>query len=327
MTRDRIVRWGILGAGNIAHRFAASLQFCDDCILVAVSGRNIEKLDAFVKEYPCKKEYVGYEYLLADSEIDAVYLALPHGMHKEWAVKAMLAGKAVLCEKPAALNQEEVKEIASVSRQTECLFMEAMKSRFEPAYYELKKRIQSGLIGTLQSIDTSICFLLPPEMKGKTYHFDPVQGGALLDSGIYCASLLLDYFHGTPDITIMDARMERSVNVYVNACCQFNDGTGSLEVGFDRTLERRAVFRGTDGEIILPDLHRPHNFLTLKDDQEVEVSIPYIHDDFYPQIRHFTDLYLQGSKESSVMSLGDSENCAALLDQIKQKVMAYNHGI
>lgn len=327
MTEDKIVRWGILGAGNIAHRFAASLRFCDDCILTAISGRNIVKLDAFVKEYLCPKEYIGYENLLADPEIDAVYLALPHGMHSEWAIKAMQAGKAVLCEKPAALNQEEVKEIATVSRKTSCLFMEAMKSRFEPAYQELKKRIQAGSIGTLQSINTSICFLLPPEMKGKTYHFDSVQGGALLDSGIYCASLLLDYFHGSPRITILDARMEGTVDVYINAYCQFNDGSGSLEVGFDRILERKAVFCGSEGEIILPDLHRPQSFIILKDGQKKEISIPYIHDDFYLQIRHFTDLYLQGKTESPVMSLADSEKCAALLDQTKQKAITYSSGV
>ena len=109
-----MIRWGILGAGRIADRFAASLELEDNCTLYAISGRNEEKLNAFKEKHPCEKVYLSHEEMLKDPDIDAVYVAVPHHMHKEWSIKALNAKKPVLCEKPAALNEQEVIEI------TEC---------------------------------------------------------------------------------------------------------------------------------------------------------------------------------------------------------------
>ena len=104
--QSSIIRWGILGAGNIAYRFAASLKKEPGSILQAVSVRDPEKGKAFLKSHPAEKMYFRHEDLIQDPEVDALYIALPHGLHREWALKALDAGKAVLLEKPAGMNAE-----------------------------------------------------------------------------------------------------------------------------------------------------------------------------------------------------------------------------
>ena len=135
-----MVSWGILGAGNIAHRFAASLAHVEGARLVAASCRTLQKAETFLGEVPHESEaraYAGHEALLADPDVDAIYLALPHEFHHDWAIRALRAGKAVLCEKPAMLNAQEMAEVADVARETGCLFMEAMKPRFVPLYAQI----------------------------------------------------------------------------------------------------------------------------------------------------------------------------------------------
>ena len=161
-----MIRWGILGAGNIAHRFARSLQNEEDSILYAISGRSQEKLDVFQQEFPCEKTYVGHENMLNDDQVDAIYLALPHGMHKEWAIAALSRGIHVLCEKPAVLTEAEMKEIRKIlnpefninklkignksviMKENEFDFIHlAIKSRLKKEVKEIKKLYQATIDG------------------------------------------------------------------------------------------------------------------------------------------------------------------------------------
>ncbi|HIU02269.1 MAG TPA: Gfo/Idh/MocA family oxidoreductase, partial [Candidatus Onthocola gallistercoris] len=146
-----MINWGILGAGKIALRFAKSLESEPNSRLTAVSCRTQAKADAFAAEHGNCKAYAGHEKLLADPSIDAIYLALPHGLHHEWAIKALTSGKAVLCEKPAALSADQVKEMIHTASHSHRLFMEAMKPRFVPLYGHLKKLLSEGCIGELRS--------------------------------------------------------------------------------------------------------------------------------------------------------------------------------
>ena len=113
-----MIRWGILGAGNIAHRFAKSLASHEECELYAFSCRKEEKAKAFFAEYPCEKYYSGdscYSDMLEDPNIDIVYICVPHGLHARWAIEALSKEKAVLCEKPAVIRHEEMEAIKEAS--------------------------------------------------------------------------------------------------------------------------------------------------------------------------------------------------------------------
>lgn len=136
-----MVKWGIIGLGNIAARFAKSLQKSNEGILYAVASRNSNKSKKFATNFNAKKAYDNYEDLLNDANIDVVYIALPHDLHKEWAVNSLKKKKGVLCEKPVALCAKEMIEIQKAAIENKAFFMEAMKTRFLPAMEELKKVI------------------------------------------------------------------------------------------------------------------------------------------------------------------------------------------
>lgn len=186
-----MIRFGILGAGNIAHRFAASLAKVEGAELVAASRRTAEKAAAFLAEVPCAsgaRAYGDHEALLADPEVDAIYLALPHDLHHAWALRALDAGKVVLCEKPAMLSEAEAAEVTAAARERGLLFMEAMKTRFVPLHPHVVDAV--GALGLVARVHASLCNdALASYRTRDTYILGGGPGsGVLLDCGIYCAS-------------------------------------------------------------------------------------------------------------------------------------------
>ena len=343
------VRWGILGAGRIAHRFAASLAHDERCQLVAVSGRTPERVAAFAAAHGVAPErayadeaavgagavagaqaadaagadarsdgasFSPHARLLADKDIDAIYLALPHGLHRMWAIRALEAGKAVLCEKPAALTASETREIAAAAERTGGLFMEAMKTRFVPLYDEVRRLLGEGAIGELLRVETSLCNAMPPDALEGTYLLDGAQGGALLDCGIYCASWIEDLLPAPFAATARQVDMYRGVDAHVNAELVTSDGrTAVLECAFDRAKPRQAVLVGSAGRIVVEDLHRPQRLVLERQGCAGQViERPYVVDDFYGEVTHFTDLICSGTAESPVMPLAASVRCAEILD-------------
>ena len=312
------MNWGIIGAGNIAQRFCVSLKNEKDSVLYAISGRNREKLESFSVKNPCKKIYIDYEEMLSDHEIDIVYLALPNSMHFEYAQKALMAKKAVLCEKPAVLSGKEMREIADTARENRTLFMEAMKPRFTPLYKELKQELNSGLIGKIRNIDTHIFFLRPNTPS----HLDPIQGGIIADSGIYCASWYEDFCKG--------ARVRRSYvttyqgsSVYVRSEIDHNEAVCSvLEAGFDARRSSQATIFGDEGYVVIDDSHRPQKaFVCLNDKEVYTIERPYIYDDFYGEIHAMIECVKNGICDCQIMSLDASIGCHDLLDQIRESIV------
>lgn len=320
-----MIRWGILGAGNIAGRFAESLQNEPDSELVAVSVRSEEKGRAFVREHPAKRVHVGHEKLLADEEVDVIYLALPHGFHREWAVKALSAKKAVLCEKPAALSADEVREIAEAAESTGTFFMEAMKTRFVPAYRKLRTEIDYGVIGDIRRVETSLCNIFSFDEAHPTYHTQAGQGGALLDEGIYCANWLEDFLPGDWGVSRIERTVHEGVDAYTDAVLDFSGRTGRLECAFDREKPRQAVLVGEKGKIVVENLHRPVSYTVFLDGAEPrQETFSYEHDDFYSEIHHVVECLQSGKEQSGIMPLAASIRCAELLDSIRESEAADN---
>lgn len=313
--------WGILGAGNIARRFAASLAHEPEARLAAVSCRTAEKAQAFAAQYGAARAYGDYAALLADPQVQAVYLALPHGLHREWAIRAMRAGKAVLCEKPAGLCAADVAAMAQTARECGVLFMEAMKTRFVPLYGQIRALVDSGALGELTAVEASYCNAMPAELltpPGKTYHTQPEQGGALLDGGIYCANWLAEFLPGAVTRGRVVAGLRGGVDHYVDAALQIGGIPARLEAAFDRAKPRTATLRGTKGTLVVEELHRPQRAVLYRGGQAVQtLHAPYIVDDFYGQIHHFTECLREGRTESPVMPHAASLRCAQILDAVR----------
>lgn len=331
------IRWGIMGAGNIAHRFAASLGRVEGCELAAIAGRSAVKLDSFAREFPVPPErrYAdadgegegAYRSMVADPELDAVYLSLPHGMHARWACELLRAGKAVLCEKPATVSQAEARRVAECARETGSLFMEAMKMRFMPArdrVYELLASEELGAVTALTCVHR-IDYGAPPA----AYLLDPAQGGCLLDLGCYDVSWMCDLLDDPVSVESADVSW-RAVNAPLpdgsSARVDWSDDVrltaGGVPVHLDLSggaseYDAHALIECEHGEIEIPMLHRPLSLLVRRagaPDERVDAPCP---DDFHGEIAHFRDLMRTGANESPVMPLAVTVRNARVIDAIR----------
>jgi predicted dehydrogenase len=192
-----VIRWGIIGTGLIASTFAADLELTGSGTAVAVGSRREGSADAFGDRFGIPNRHVGYEALVADPEVDVVYVATPHPMHHEDALLALRAGKHVLVEKPFTMNAAEAEELAAEARARGLFLMEAMWARFVPHMVEVRRLLAEGALGDVVTViaDHGQWFAEDPAFR----LFAPeLGGGALLDLGIYpvsFASMAL----GTPD--------------------------------------------------------------------------------------------------------------------------------
>ncbi|MEV6878224.1 Gfo/Idh/MocA family oxidoreductase [Amycolatopsis sp. NPDC051128] len=182
------LRWGLLAAGTIAAHFAAGVEESKHGVLTAVAARSADRARDFAARFEIPKAYGSYEDLLADPDVDAVYVSTPHAMHKEWAIAAAEAGKHVLCEKPLTVTAAEAEEVIGAAREHDVFLMEAFMYRLHPQTRRLVELIASGAIGEVRAVDTTFSFDSNPEETARLG--DPaLGGGGILDVGCYCTSL------------------------------------------------------------------------------------------------------------------------------------------
>lgn len=191
------IRWGIWGTGAIAHSVSADFPLVKGAVLQAVASRTGEHAQRFAARYGVPKSYTGIEPLLNDSEVDVIYVATPNSRHMQDSVACMEAGKAVLCEKPFALNLAEAQKIAGTARQCKVFCMEAMWTRFIPAVIEVKRLIDSGAIGPVRLMQGNFAYPVPAGVDSRFFDAD-AGGGALLDRGVYLISLA-QHLLGAPE--------------------------------------------------------------------------------------------------------------------------------
>jgi len=184
--RDRVFRWGLLGTARINRAVIPPLRASQDNRLLAVASRDAARAAAYALEWGIERAHGSYEALLADEEIDAVYIPLPNHLHAEWAIKAAAAGKHVLCEKPLALRVDEVDAIEAAARKHGVVVAEAFMYRHHPQTTKLVELVRSGAIGELRVIRTAFSYSLYD--AGNIRLRTDVEGGALMDVGCYCVS-------------------------------------------------------------------------------------------------------------------------------------------
>jgi len=179
--------WGILGTGNIARKFAAQLPETPQAKLVAVGSRSADSAQRFVEEF-AGKAYAAYDRLLDDPNVEAVYVSLPNALHREWTIRALEAGKHVLCEKPMAVTTAEAEEMFAVAERHGRLLVEAFMYRCHPAIARLIETVRSGAVGQLKMIRTHFTFNRPHPADDVRYQ-PQLAGGSLMDVGCYCFNL------------------------------------------------------------------------------------------------------------------------------------------
>ena len=182
------VRWGILGLGRIAGRFAEDLPSSRTGRLVAVGSRDLAHAKSFADQHGADRSYGSYDELLADDGVDAVYIATPHPMHAQWAIRAAEAGKHVLCEKPLTVNHAEAMAVIEAARRHDVFAMEAYPYRCLPQTERLAELLRSGAIGTVHQLHASFAFASDGDPVNRLFRQD-LAGGGILDVGCYAVSM------------------------------------------------------------------------------------------------------------------------------------------
>lgn len=193
------IRWGIIGTGSIAGKFAEALAVLPDAELVAVGSRSTAAADAFAARFNVPRRHASYAALAEDTSVDALYVATPHPLHAENTLMGLAAGKPVLCEKPFTLNAREAATVVRFAREKKLLVMEAMWTRFLPPLVRLREMLAAGAIGAPRMLSADFGFRAAQQV-GRW--FDPaLGGGALLDVGVYPVSLASMIFGAPSQVT------------------------------------------------------------------------------------------------------------------------------
>ncbi len=254
---DRL-RWGILGTGNIAGQFATGVAASQRGVMTAVASRQLSSAIPFARIHAIAAAYGTYDELLNDPAINAVYISLPNSMHFEWTIKALRAGKHVLCEKPIAVTVAEAEEMFDVSRRQGRALVEAFMYRSHPQTLAVMQAVRSGVIGELKLIRTSFCFRTT-RIAGNI-RFDPqLAGGGLMDVGCYCINFSRCFAGDEPTSVSVSARLHTSgVDDLAVGTMTFPNGIlASFTCGMTTQADNTACLCGDEGFIEIPVPWKP----------------------------------------------------------------------
>ena len=254
------LQWGIISTGRISGVFAKNLAASETGELLAVASRTQEAADKFGDEYNVPRRYAGYQALLDDPDVDAVYISTPHPMHAEWAVKAADAGKHILCEKPLALNYSEAMAIVEAARRNDVFLMEAFMYRCHPQTAKIVELVKSGAVGDVRLIQATFSFRGWFNPKGRLFAPE-LAGGGIMDVGCYCCSmsrLVAGAALGKPFVDPIDVKGmghigETGVDYYAIGMLKFpNDILAQVSTGVHLNQENAVRIYGTEGSIYVP---------------------------------------------------------------------------
>ena len=314
----KTVNWGIIGLGSIAHKFAKDLINIEDTKLYAVASRTQEKADVFASKYQVTTTYSSYEALVKDPNIHAVYIATPHVLHKENTLMCLNQGKAVLCEKPFAMNLKEVEEMIANAKANNTLLMEALWTYFLPHYQYVLNLIKNNTFGNVLHMEASFGFYREFDGDSRLFKKD-LGGGALLDIGIYPIFAALSTL-GIPkniqaDATFFNNGADSSNNMVFE---YDNNVTANLKGTLLGDLPCEAVFNCEKATVkINRQFHAPSTVSIIKNGNEEIIDFNYKTIGYSYEISHFNELLRNGKTESNIMSFEFSKQLIKLLDNVR----------
>jgi len=254
MAKAKKFRWGILGCANIACKsFIPEVQSLNKNDILAIASRNLAKAKRTAKKFDIPRAYGSYDELLADPDVDGIYIPLPNHMHCEWSIKATNAGKHVLCEKPLALNPAEVKRMIAAAKKNNVYLMEAYIQRFHPQWEYVRKTIKAGKIGKPRLLNLNYSF--KADLPKNDYRWLPeMGGGSLFDVGCYCVVAARMLFNAEP-IRIegwQHLDREGGIDMTTTAVLEFpGDRYAIMDSSFEALGRRRVTIQGPKGYIFL----------------------------------------------------------------------------
>lgn len=316
------IRWGVLGPGNIAKQFARGLKAWDDHQLVAAGSRDAARAQAFVDEFGHGKGYGSYDELVAAEDVDAIYVATPHTLHREHAELALRAGKAVLCEKPLTVNRAQAERLVAASAESGSFLMEAMWSRFLPAMQHAMRWIEEGSIGEPRMVSADFGFRCGWNPEGRLLN-PALAGGGLLDVGVYTiamASLVLG--HEPVAISAQGHLGETGVDEQNALLLRYRGGElAVLRSGVRTGTAHLAQIDGTEGRITIPAFWHTTTATLHKHGGEPEtVEMPHAANGYEYEAAEVARCLRAGLRESPKMTHAESLGIMAIMDEARSQM-------
>lgn len=321
-------KWGIVSAGMISHDFVNALSTLDksEHVVVAVATRSIDSAKTFAEKHGIPKAYGSYAELAQDPEIEIVYVGAIHPAHLEICKLMFNAGKHILCEKPMAMNVKETKEIVATARSKKLFLMEAVWSRFLPAYVKLKEDIDKNKIGDVLSVNVAFGHV---EWRDRGFKKE-LGGGTTLDMGIYCIQLASLVYGGEKPLKVLAGGHlnEYGIDESVSFTFVYSGGrTASLQTHTRVKFDCAATVYGTQGSMTIPD---PFWCSTRIDTPEgtfdfplPEAKLPFIYTNsagLRYEAQHARECIRKGLTESPIISLDETLLLAELMEDVRKQV-------
>ncbi len=321
MMLSKKIKWGIIGCGNIANKFASDLALINDAELTAVASRSMDRATEFAKQHNSEKAYDNYDALFSDADIDIVYIATPHISHAELSIKAMEHGKHVLCEKPLALNKKEARVMIEASQRTGKFFMEALWTRFNPSLIAIKKHIDNGEIGQIKFINVDFSFKTDKSLESRVLDLN-LGGGTILDIGIYPAFLVY-LLLGVPKEILAKSIFHEvtKCDMQTSMIFHYDAAQAIMYSGFASKSELVARISGSEGQI---HLHNPwlvaQGYTLIKNDKEQVFDLPTTGIGFSHEIMECHNCLKANKIESEAWSHQNSMDLISILDTVREQV-------
>jgi predicted dehydrogenase len=314
-------KWGIIGPGKIANKFAEGLKVLPNAERYAVASSSLERAESFKENHGFKKAYGSYKEMLADPELDVVYIATTNNLHYEHTMLCLEAGKAVLCEKPFASNLLQVKRMVDKARKKEVFLMEALWSRFIPSMIQFKEKALSGAIKQPLLLQCNFGFISPFDPFRRVY--DPaLGGGSIPDIGIYPIFVAL-YLFGKPEsIQVMSVPAPTGTDWTTSILFKHKEKEISmLTSSFEMVLDNEARLYGEGGYLKLHTMfHIPTRLSICKNDgQETEIPLDLVGNGYNYEAAEVMECLDKGLIESPGMSHDFSIDLIKVIDEVIQK--------
>ncbi len=316
----QVVRWGILGCGNIARKFVQAVETVEGAVVQAAASRSLEKAQKFAHDWNIPLAYGGYEKLWETGSVDAVYIATPHNTHFTYARQALLAGMPVLCEKPFTVTAAEAWELRRIAQEKHVFCMEAMWTRMLPVMRRMQEMVRRGDIGQVQRVAAQYCFSGAFDPSSRLYH-PGLAGGALLDVGVYPLAAAAMIWGSSPQfVQAACIKGETGVDEMTIMQLKYKAGSAYLSCGISMRFPALLRVEGTEGTLEVPRFYSgEHLTVTHKDDSQETVYLPFRKNGFEYEIEEAGRALCQGDWQSSLMPLDESARMMELLDEVRRQ--------
>lgn len=318
----RPLRFGIVGTGTIAHRFARAICNVPQAQLAAVASRSAETGAAFAREFEIPLWFDSYESMAQSDAINAAYIAVPHSGHVGCTCMMLRSGKHVLCEKPMAVTAAEGERMFRLARENGVLLMEAMWARLVPGTLKMLELVRQGALGDILAVEGKFCYTMDEDEMDHHVFRPEHGGGALLDVGVY--GLHFARWYLGEDVQSMSAQASIFDGVDKHTCVLLRYASGAIADLSSAILLRKpneGYVYGSRGYAYLPRFYAPRRIeLYLSDGTQQTIETPYAGNGFEEQIAHFCACVAQGLPASPVVTPESTMYVLRQMDAIRRQI-------